>query len=108
MPQSVHAMGGFVVQGRDAASRQRILDDALASVDAQTEAEILGRLRGIFASRTSILISHRISTIREADQILVLEGGEIPETGDHESLLRRRGLYSRLHELQFDSEDPAL
>lgn len=77
-----------------------ILDDALSSVDSQTEAEILGRLRGIFASRTSILISHRISTIREADWIVVLSDGRIAEQGTHDSLLALGGVYAELYEKQ--------
>jgi ATP-binding cassette, subfamily B, multidrug efflux pump len=77
-----------------------ILDDALSSVDSQTEAEILRRLRGLFASRTSILISHRISTIREADWIVVLGDGRIAEQGTHDSLLARGGVYANLYEKQ--------
>lgn len=77
-----------------------ILDDALSSVDTQTEEEILRGLRGVMASRTSIIISHRISTIRDADWIVVLDDGRIAEQGTHETLLHRGGLYADLHEKQ--------
>jgi ABC-type multidrug transport system fused ATPase/permease subunit len=58
--------------------------------------------------RTVLVIAHRLATVRSADCILVLDGGEIREQGTHEELLHRGGLYSRLHELQFATEDPAL
>jgi ATP-binding cassette subfamily B protein len=77
-----------------------ILDDALSSVDASTEQAILAGLRGIRASRTSIVISHRISTIQDADLIVVLDGGRIVEQGTHTSLLARGGLYADLYEKQ--------
>jgi len=77
-----------------------ILDDALSSVDAQTEHEILHGLRRVRASRTTILISHRISTIQDADWIVVLNDGRIAEQGTHESLLALGGLYADLYEKQ--------
>lgn len=77
-----------------------ILDDALSSVDAQVEEAILGHLRRVLTRRTAIVVSHRITAVREADQIVVLEGGRIVEQGDHASLVRRGGLYTRLNELQ--------
>ena len=61
-----------------------ILDDALSAVDTYTEEEILSRLRGVMRQRTSIIISHRISTVRDADQIVVLDGGRLVERGTHE------------------------
>ncbi|MCM2256171.1 MAG: ABC transporter transmembrane domain-containing protein [Vicinamibacteria bacterium] len=85
-----------------------ILDEATSALDAESERLVQQALSNLMRGRTTLVIAHRIATVRHADLILVLEGGEIPETGDHESLLRRRGLYSRLHELQFDNEDPAL
>ncbi len=81
-----------------------ILDDALSSVDTHTEQEILQRLRGIVASRTSILISHRISTIRDADWIVVLAAGRIVEQGTHDGLLAFGGLYADLYEKQLIRE----
>src|SRR6185312_12134995 len=77
-----------------------ILDDALSSVDTYTEEEILSRLRSVMRQRTSIIVSHRISTVREADQILVLDGGRIVERGTHDELIRHGGLYADLHRKQ--------
>ena len=88
-----------------------ILDDALSSVDASTEREILAGLRRTQASRTSIVISHRISTIQDADLIVVLDDGRIVQQGTHVSLLARGGLYADLYEKQLlrdalEAEDP--
>jgi len=77
-----------------------ILDDALASVDTYTEERILNGLRSYTADSTTILISHRVSTVREADQIAVLNHGRIVELGRHEELLERGGYYADLHQKQ--------
>ena len=77
-----------------------ILDDALSAVDTQTEEAILGYLREAMRGRTTIIIAHRISTLRHADLIITLDDGRIVESGDHESLVRAGGLYSELHERQ--------
>jgi len=82
-----------------------ILDDCLSSVDTQTEDLILQRLREVMRQRTSIIISHRISTIQDADQILVLNNGEIAERGTHESLLKLNGLYTSLYQKQLLEEE---
>jgi ATP-binding cassette, subfamily B, multidrug efflux pump len=82
-----------------------ILDDALSAVDTYTEEEILSRLRDVMRHRTSIIVSHRISTVRDADQILVLDGGRIAERGTHDTLLRRNGLYAQLHKKQLLEEE---
>jgi ATP-binding cassette, subfamily B, multidrug efflux pump len=75
-----------------------ILDDALSSVDTQTEQAILKGLRTVLASRTSIVIAHRISTIRAADRIIVLEDGRVADQGTHDELIGRGGLYAALYE----------
>ena len=82
-----------------------VLDDALSSVDTQTEDRILGHLAGIMRGRTSILISHRVSTVRSADCIVVLDHGEIVEQGTHAELLERGGYYSELYEKQLLEEE---
>jgi ATP-binding cassette, subfamily B, multidrug efflux pump len=84
-----------------------ILDDALSAVDTYTEEEILSRLRGVLKQRTSIIVSHRISTIREADQILVLENGRIAERGTHDSLVSAGGIYAELYRQQLLEEELA-
>jgi ATP-binding cassette, subfamily B, multidrug efflux pump len=82
-----------------------VLDDSLSAVDTYTEEEILGRLRGVMRQRTSIIVSHRISTVREADQIFVLDRGRIVERGDHDSLVRGGGLYAELFRKQLLEEE---
>src|SRR2546425_11051521 len=82
-----------------------ILDDALSSVDTDTEEEILRQLRGVMATRTAIIISHRISTVRHADQIVVLDNGQIVQRGTHETLLAGGGLYADLYQKQLLEEE---
>jgi ATP-binding cassette, subfamily B, multidrug efflux pump len=81
-----------------------ILDDSLSSVDAQTEREILTRLKPILAGRTSIVISHRVAAVKDADRILVLDGGRVAESGTHRELLRAGGLYATLYRTDQDAE----
>jgi ATP-binding cassette subfamily B protein len=81
-----------------------ILDDSLSSVDAETERAILTRLRPILAGRTSILISHRVAAVKDADQILVLDGGRVAESGTHAALLASGGLYASLYREQLAQE----
>src|SRR3954452_11940472 len=82
-----------------------ILDDALSAVDTYTEEEILSRLRGVMRQRTSILVSHRISTVRDADQIFVLDDGRVAERGSHDELVARGGLYAGLYRKQLLEEE---
>jgi len=82
-----------------------VLDDCLSSVDAQTEAEILQGLRSILKEKTCLIISHRISAVKEADEILVLDQGRIIERGDHEALVRQGGVYAELYQQQRLSEE---
>jgi ATP-binding cassette subfamily B protein len=80
--------------------RLLILDDALSSVDAHTEREILDELREFMKGRTCIVISHRMSAVRDCDRIVVLEEGRVAENGSHAELIARRGLYARMCERQ--------
>jgi len=82
-----------------------ILDDALSAVDTYTEEEILSRLRGVMRQRTSIIVSHRISTVRDADQIFVLHEGRIAERGAHNELVARDGLYAAMYKKQLLEEE---
>ncbi len=84
-----------------------ILDDALSSVDTQTEDKILNHLREVMRDRTTIFISHRVSTVRNADMIAVLHAGRIVERGSHEELLARNGYYSELYNKQLLEEELA-
>jgi ATP-binding cassette subfamily B protein len=82
-----------------------ILDDALSAVDTFTEEEILKRLKGVMKGRTSIIISHRISTVKDADLIVVLDKGTIAERGTHDELVGLGGIYADLYEKQLLEEE---
>jgi ATP-binding cassette subfamily B protein len=85
--------------------RVLVMDDALSAVDTHTEAEILAGLRDVLRGRTSVVVSHRVSAVMGADQIVVLEGGRVVETGTHGELLQRGGAYAALLHRQLLAED---
>ena len=82
-----------------------MLDEATSSLDAESEHLVQQALNVVMRNRTTIVIAHRLSTVKKADRIIVLENGHIIETGNHASLIQQGGLYSNLAKLQFiDSE----
>jgi len=84
-----------------------VLDDALSAVDTYTEEEILQRLSAVMRQRTSIIVSHRVSTVRNADQIIVLKDGRIAERGTHDALVRHHGIYAELYRQQLLEDELA-
>jgi subfamily B ATP-binding cassette protein MsbA len=84
-----------------------ILDEATSQLDAESEALVARALANLMRGRTTLVIAHRLSTVRRADRIAVLEGGRIVEEGSHSELLTRRGLYRRLHDMQQFADDHA-
>ena len=78
-----------------------VLDEATSSVDTESELLIQSAISTLMKGRTSVVIAHRLSTIRHANQILVMDKGEIKERGTHENLLKLNGLYAQLYHLQF-------
>jgi ATP-binding cassette, subfamily B, bacterial len=84
-----------------------VLDEATAHLDSESEAAVQRALKRALAGRTSLVIAHRLSTIREADQILVVDAGQVRERGGHEELLAAGGLYAELYHTQFARQEPA-
>ena len=84
-----------------------LLDEATSALDTESEAQVQAALKRLMAGRTTILIAHRLSTVRGADRIYVVEAGRIVETGDHEGLVKKRGLYARLAQHQDLEAEPA-
>ena len=85
-----------------------ILDEATSSIDTRTELRIQRAFAKLMRGRTSFVVAHRLSTIKESDVILVMRDGNIVEQGDHESLLAKNGFYAELYRSQFtDEEQPA-
>ena len=82
-----------------------ILDEATSHLDTESEMLVQGALQNLMEHRTVIVIAHRLSTVRRADKIVVLDRGRIAETGTHEELVCRGGIYQRLYELQFLEAD---
>ena len=85
-----------------------ILDEATSSIDTESELLIEKAIDTLIAGRTSIVIAHRLSTIRKANQIILLDKGELKEKGNHAELLRVGGFYARLHEMQFEKKKAVL
>ena len=78
-----------------------LLDEATAHLDTENEALVQAAFKEVLKNRTSIVIAHRLSTVRDADQILVLDQGRIIERGKHDELLSKKGLYAELYQRQF-------
>jgi ATP-binding cassette subfamily B protein len=85
-----------------------IMDEATSSIDAYTELIIQQAMEKVLRDRTSIIIAHRLSTVRNSDKIIVLREGKIEETGSHEELISREGLYKQLYDMQFQYEKDEL
>ena len=85
-----------------------ILDDSTSSVDVETERLIHEAMTGVMKGRTTFVIAHRLSTVREADQIVVLKDGEVVEQGTHTELMDRRGMYRNIYELQLRPQEEVL
>jgi len=85
-----------------------ILDEATSSIDTESEELIQSAIAKLITGRTSIVIAHRLSTIQHADKILVLDKGELKESGTHDELLAKKGYYSKLHEMQFNTNAPKI
>jgi subfamily B ATP-binding cassette protein MsbA len=81
-----------------------ILDEATSSLDTKSERRIQEALRNLMQNRTTLVIAHRLSTVESADQIIVLDGGRIVESGTHGELLAAGGIYANLHEMQFSTQ----
>jgi subfamily B ATP-binding cassette protein MsbA len=119
MPEGFETMIGERGQKLSGGQRQRIsiarallknapvliLDEATSHLDTESESLVQGALANLMAHRTVLVIAHRLSTVRRADQIVVLEAGRIVERGKHEALVQAGGLYQRLHEMQFLAAD---
>lgn len=78
-----------------------ILDDSTSAVDMETEQKIQAAFREVMKGRTTFIIAHRISSVKEADEILVLDRGRVTERGTHEELLQLKGFYRRIYDIQF-------
>ena len=82
-----------------------VLDEATSALDAESEVLVQRALEVLMRGRTSLVIAHRLATVRKADRILVLDEGKVVEEGRHRELIARQGIYARLYELQFEESD---
>jgi subfamily B ATP-binding cassette protein MsbA len=82
-----------------------ILDEATSALDSESEALVQSALHNLMSGRTVLVIAHRLSTVRRADRIVVIENGTIADVGNHQELMARFGTYRRLYELQFANSD---
>jgi subfamily B ATP-binding cassette protein MsbA len=85
-----------------------ILDEATSALDTESERQVQQAIERLMQDRTVMVIAHRLATVRDADEIVVLDGGSVVQRGSHEELLRAGGLYRRLYDLQFRGEETAL
>src|SRR5262249_3168716 len=85
-----------------------VLDEATSSIDTRTEAQIRNVINTLMAGRTALVVAHRLSTVRAVDKILVMQKGEIRETGNHRSLMAQQGIYWKLCQLQFGLDAKAV
>ena len=83
-----------------------VLDEATSALDTESERLVQQALNNLMRGRTTLVIAHRLSTVRSANKIVVLENGQIVEIGRHDELLGRRGIYRRLYDLQFMEQEP--
>jgi len=114
-PQGLHARLGENAHALSGGQRQRlaiaraliknapilILDEATSALDSESESQVQASLERLMAGRTTLVIAHRLSTVQNADKIVVLDGGRVKEQGTHDELLNRNGLYAALYRLQF-------
>ena len=84
-----------------------LLDEATSALDAESETLVQGALEKLMATRTTLVIAHRLATVLKADRILVMDNGRIVEEGTHRSLVAKDGLYARLAKLQFETHAAA-